>query len=72
MGTAPGACLLRSGVGSRRGWEDVSCIGVVFHPSVLFSGLARLPDVSTSFLALFLTLVLLGRVFSHSGQGGVG
>ena len=72
MGTAPGVCCLRSGVGSSRVWKDGVCFISIFYSSALSSSFARFPDVTSHSLLLFLKLVLLGRVFSHSGQGGVG
>ena len=72
MGTAPGVCCSRSGMGSRRVWEDGSCIDSICPSSVLSSNLARFPVLSSHSLPLFLGLILLGRVFSNSGQGKVG
>ena len=59
-------------MGSGRVWEDGFCVFSVFPSSALSFHLARLSVVSSLSLPLFLKLVLLGRVFSHAGQGGVG
>jgi len=72
VGTAPGVCCLRSGVGSRRVWKDGFFFISIFPSSALSSNFARFHDVTSHSLSLFLKLVLLGRVFSHSGQGEVG
>jgi len=71
VGATPGVWLLRSGVVSRRGQGDVPCGGAISLTFPHSSNLARFPDFSTSFLALFLLLVLLDRIL-QSGQGGVG
>jgi len=72
VGMTPGVCCLRSGVGSGRMWEDGFCFVSVFPSSVLSSYFARLSVVISLSLTLFFKIVLLGWVFSHAGQGGVG
>ena len=69
---APVVCCLRSGVVSRRVWKGGFCFISIFPSSALSSNFARFSDVTSLSLSLFLKLVLLGRIFSHSGQGGVG
>jgi len=71
VGMAPGVCCLRSGVGSGRVWKDGFCFISIFSSSALSSNFARLSDVTSLSLSLFLKLVLLGQVFSHAGQGGL-
>ena len=71
-GGSPGCVLLRSGVGSRRVWKGGFCFIFIFPSSALSSNFVRFSEVTSLSLSLFLKLVLLGRVFSHSGQGGVG
>ena len=67
----PGVWLMRSGVASKRGLGNVPC-GGSFDPIIpRASCLIRFPESTTSFLALFLLLVLLESVM-QSGQGGVG
>jgi len=66
-----GVWLIRSGVTSKRGLGNVPC-GGSFDPIIpRASCLICLPGSTTSFLALFLLLVLLEPVM-QSGQEGIG
>jgi len=71
VGATPGVWLLGSGVASRRGLGNVPCGGSIIPIFPHASYFVRLPESTTSFLALFLLLVLLEPVM-QSGQGGVG
>ena len=57
VGATPGVWLLGSGVASRRGLGNVPCGGSIIPVFPHASYFVRLPESTTSFLALFLLLV---------------
>jgi len=71
VGMTPGVCCLGSGVGSGRVWEDGFCFVSVFPSSGLSSNFARLSDVTSLSLSLFLSLFYWGGFSRMRGKGGL-